>query len=280
MRRSLGVVLVLGIVITTVVWVASGWSHAVLVSDSMEPWASPGDLLLHREVPAREVEVGDVVTVPGTGGRLVTHRVVRLIDGGEGRVARLKGDRSRLPDPMPVSLQPEVDRVEAVVPGLGHVLMVGGPLLWGGMALLLTGATALLVSRRREHPELPTEATEQGIAGAEPDPRVQALLVTCEQFVDDGVPEIVVRDIVRVRLAALVGLPPAEQAEVVLELDDGPRFYVIACADADAAALSLVPAGSQRRRAATAALHQWWESVRGRLPASTTAIAEAWSPSD
>lgn len=279
MRRSLGgVLVVLGIVVATFAWIASGWSHAVLVSASMEPWASPGDLLLHREVPARDIEVGDVVTVPGAGGRLVTHRVVRLTDVGEGRVARLKGDRSRLPDPLPVPLQAEVARVEVVIPCLGDVLMVGSPLLWGGTTLLLVGAAALVVSRRREHPEAPVEAAEQDIEGTQSDPRLDALLATCEQLADDGVPDVVVHDIARVRLATLASLPPAEQADVVLELDDGARFYVIACADADAAALALVPVASQRRRAATAALDEWWAAVRDRLPASTAAVAEAWSP--
>ena len=66
MRRSLGVTLVLiGVVAAALAWLSPRWSWAVLASDSMEPWASPGDLLLHRQVPAEEIRVGDEVVVEG-----------------------------------------------------------------------------------------------------------------------------------------------------------------------------------------------------------------------
>lgn len=284
MRRSVGVVLLLlGVVVAATDWVARDWSHAVLASASMEPWASPGDLLVHRHVPAGEIEVGDVVTVRGARDRLVTHRVVQLAGTGDRRVARLQGDRSRLPDPVPVDLRGEVARVEVVVPRLGHVLRVGAPLLWGGVALLAAGGTALVVARRRDRVAdvaAGDEAPGRGAGPAGPDPRIHALLATCEQLAEDGVADVVVADVVRVRVAALAGLPSAERAGAVLALDDGARFYVVACADADVDALGLVPVGSQRRHAATAALDVWWDAVADRLPHPTVEVLDAWSPSD
>lgn len=272
MRRSIGVALLLaGFAVASLAWATSGWSYAVLTSPSMEPWASPGDLLLHRQVLASEIEVDDVVTVPISEDTLVTHRVVGLTGTGEGRVARLKGDRSRLADPVPVDLRGEVARVDVIVPYLGHVLIVGAPLLWGGVVFVLVGAGALVLSRRGRPP------VPEAPVAAGPDPRVEALLATCEQLADDGVPDVVLRDLVRVRVAAIAGLPSAERAGAVLELDDGGRFYVVACADADPGALALVHADSQRRRDATAALDLWWDAVADRLPAPTADALAAWS---
>lgn len=281
MRRSVGVALLLGVVVATLGWMATSWSHAVLASPSMEPWASPGDLLLHRLVPASEIEVGDVVTVRGAADRLVTHRVVRLSGTGDGRLARLQGDRSRLPDPSPVDLRGEVARVDAVIPRLGDVLTVGAPLLWGGVTLLAVGGGALVLARRHEHHgggSLRDDVADTP-CGVSPgvDPRVEALLATCEQLADDGLPDVVVTDVVRVRMAAVGGLPSAERSGAVLALDDGGRFYVVACADADSRALALVPVHSQRRQAATAALDSWWDAVADELPAPAAEALATWS---
>ena len=148
MRRSLGLAaLVLVAVVGVGAWLTASWSYAVLGSASMEPWAEPGDLLLHRLVPVERIEVGDVVTVPVPDRGLVTHRVVGL-DAQDGVVAVLKGDRSRLPDPTPVALPDRVERVVQVVPRVGTILQLGGRVLWIGTVLFLLGGVALVVAQR------------------------------------------------------------------------------------------------------------------------------------
>lgn len=263
MRRTRLVVVTLTVV-GLVVHLATAWSTAVLLSTSMEPWAGPGALLVHREVAAEQVEVGDVVTVRTRDGSLVSHRVVHLVADDGTVVARLQGDRSRLPDPVPVDLPDEVARVVLVVPALGDVLRVGGPTLGGALGLLALGATAVVVSRRRDHDDaVGDDATPRTDTV---DPRLAALLATAEQLAEDGLADVVVRDLVRVRSAPLFGLPSAERAGAVVSLDDGARFYVVALADADPAALGIVPPGSARRREATAALEEWWAAVEDRVP--------------
>jgi len=293
-RRIGGGLVLLGLLLA-VVLVSTGWSVVVLASPSMEPFASPGDLLVQRSVAAEDIVVGDVITVPAASDRLVTHRVVRLIpveDGGV--IARLKGDASPLTDPVPVRLQGEVTRVTSVVPMVGRVLTEQAA-LWGGLGLLVLGGGALIFTRRGGAPATAPAADQPATVApgpapaqrpaATPDPapaqppaatpvsaapsyesRVAALLATCEQFTDDGLPDVMLRDLVRVRVAGLLGLPPAEHAGVVHMLDDGARFYVVALEDADPAALALVPPGSERRHQASAALEAWWQVVGRRVP--------------
>lgn len=262
--RIAGWLVVLGLMLAVVAWSNAGLSFVVLASPSMEPYASPGDLLVHHEVPAEEVAVGDVVTVPVEGDTLATQRVVRLARSPSGAIsARLQGDASPLPDPVPVHLQGDVARVLVVVPVVGSVLTAGAPLLWGGLGLLVLGGGVLVVVRREEP------------AASEPDPRLEALLATCEQLAEDDMPTVVLRDLVRVRTAALLGLPSAERAGAVLALDDGARFYVIGLADADPDALALIPPGSERRIQATLALEQWWLVVARDVP---PVVAEQIAP--
>ena len=280
MRRSVGLAVLLALAGALFVWFVTGWSLAVLDSDSMEPYASPGDLLVHRIVPSSAVEDDDVVTVRVPERGLVTHRVVAIDDQEDERFAVLMGDASRFPDPVPVNLPDETDRVVLVVPGAGTFLRVGGPWLLGAVLLLLAGGLVLGLGQRRDRRAAPEPVTEPEPVAAPTrpavDPRIEALLATCEQFEEDGLAAPVLADIVRVRTAPIVGLPIAERSGAVLSLDDGARFYVLAVADADEAMLGLVPVGSERRRTGSGALDLWWGAVRDRVPAEVADAIEPW----
>lgn len=274
--RGIAVLLVVAAAVG-LAWSAGSWSTAVLGSASMEPWAASGDLLLHRAVPAADIAVGDVVTIPVAGRGLVTHRVVELTDAPDARAAVLKGDRSRLPDPAPVVLPEAVDRVVVVVPQLGSALRVGGPWLAAAIALVLAGLVVVAATRQPAEVVPDRSPPWQVDAPAAADPRVEALLATCEQLAEDGLARPVLADVVRVRVAAIAGLPPAEFAGPVLALDDGARFYVLAVVDADAAMLRLVPDDSRRRREASEALDRWWATVTPGLGRATRAVIQPWT---
>lgn len=275
MGRPLAVGVLLAIAGASLVLVVTTTSAAVLDSASMEPWASPGDLLVHRIVPATDIEVGDVATVPTSDRGLVTHRVVALEDDGDGRLAVLRGDASRFPDPSPVTLRDDVDRVVLVVPRLGTAVRTGGPWLLAGSVLLLVGLLVLGLARRGTAGpvEEPTATTAPPTVL---DPRMEALLATCEQLQEDGVTDAVLADVVRVRTAAIFGLPSAERSGAVLSADDGVRFYVLAVADVDTAMLELVPVASERRRGGSAALDAWWDAVADQLPQDATDAVQSW----
>lgn len=124
----------------------------VVVSGSMEPGIPVGSLIAGRTVPADQVEVGDVVTVPRREGTtdLVTHRVVevRTPEGADPGVRELvlRGDANETDDPMPYVVD-EVRRHVATLPGGGYavrtlqsgrgVVVVGGVLV---AAVVLTFA--------------------------------------------------------------------------------------------------------------------------------------------
>jgi signal peptidase len=115
----------------------------VVVSGSMEPTIPVGSLIAGRTVPAADVEVGDVVTVPRRAGTtdLVTHRVVEVRASDAARGARelvLRGDANATDDPAPYTVT-EVRRHVATVPGGGCVVRVlqstRGMVVLGGVLL-------------------------------------------------------------------------------------------------------------------------------------------------
>lgn len=256
-RRRWLVLLWLGIPTAVAAIVASQFSYAVLGSTSMEPWAPSGALVVHRGVASTDVEVGDVVTVHAPDRGLVTHRVVRLTEpDGDAVTARLQGDRNDLPDAVPVDLTGEVAVAVARIPVLGRVLRIAGPMTGVAVGLLSLGVAALAVASSDDRSTTPGPL----------DPRIEALLATCEQFAEDGMAPAALDDLVRVRTAAALGLPGVEDHAAYAGLDDGARFYVVALADADPEALGLVPAGSSRREQGTAAVDRWWQDVADDVP--------------
>ena len=91
----LGLVLFLGIQ-------TGNLQSLVVVSGSMIPTYEVGDGIVSRRVPARSLEVGDVVSVFTRDGVLVTHRIVQVEDGpGEARTLTLRGDNNPVDDPDP-----------------------------------------------------------------------------------------------------------------------------------------------------------------------------------
>ena len=93
-----------------------GWSRAVILSGSMEPSMSIGDLVIvHRE---KEYRVGDIV-VFDSGGLSVTHRILEKAQ--EGFVT--KGDANNVPDKELLSENHIIGRVAVVIPMVGKAVL-------------------------------------------------------------------------------------------------------------------------------------------------------------
>ena len=112
-----------------------GWSRAVILSGSMEPSMSIGDLVIvHRE---KEYRVGDIV-VFDSGGLSVTHRILEKAQ--EGFVT--KGDANNVPDKELLSENHIIGRVAVVIPMGGKaVLFLKNP---AGMMLIMMLAIWLI----------------------------------------------------------------------------------------------------------------------------------------
>jgi signal peptidase I len=96
-----------------------------VLSGSMRPTFSPGDMIVVRPEPVSAVRVDQVISyqVP-TGARQVeTHRVIRVLSGGAHPVIQTQGDANNTPDPWTAKLEGSTAwQLTAVVPKLGYVV--------------------------------------------------------------------------------------------------------------------------------------------------------------
>lgn len=110
---------------------------------SMEPTVPTGSAALVQEIPASEVEVGDILTVERPDQLPVTHRVISVEPGDtpQERVITMQGDANASPDANPYRIT-EGKVLRGSVPGMAKVIhQLGNPYVLGGITL----AAAILV---------------------------------------------------------------------------------------------------------------------------------------
>jgi signal peptidase len=134
-----------GLVLAVVVLLALGYRGLTVLSGSMEPALSAGDVVVQHQVSPRSLAVGDVVTFrdPEGGGRLITHRVRGVVER-DGRVEVItRGDANSGSERWSVPADGRLGRVVARVPHLGRALAwTHGGL--AALALLLVVPASLL----------------------------------------------------------------------------------------------------------------------------------------
>lgn len=109
---------------------------------SMAPTIPAGSVALVREIPASQIEVGEIVTVDREGKMPVTHRVMSVEGSGDTRTITMKGDANELEDPLPYTVS-KVRIVLASVPELANVIVwFSRPVVLGGITI----ASAALVT--------------------------------------------------------------------------------------------------------------------------------------
>lgn len=142
----------------------------VVLSGSMEPAMSPGDVVIVDA--SGPVEAGDVITYR-TGADTVptTHRVVGVQDGGY----ETKGDANGNADTGLVGPEAVIGRVVLTIPLVGHVILwANTPVGYVTLViapLVLLGASELFAWAKREPAEVEREASasEQAESGSDPD---------------------------------------------------------------------------------------------------------------
>jgi signal peptidase len=156
-----------------------GWKALDVLTGSMQPALSPGDLVIIHHVPLREIQVGDIVTYtnPANARQTITHRVVgRSIKDGV-QMITAKGDANSGPDaPFPGGRI--VGRVALTVPALGqavgwikHPLAVALIVVIPGLVVIASEVRTL---RRRLNHLKPKTAPE--ITPPPPPPRPRPLV--------------------------------------------------------------------------------------------------------
>lgn len=152
-----------------------GYRTATMLTGSMEPGISPGDVVVSVPRPVQDVAVGDVISyhIPVEDHRVETHRVVEVTPGADGRpVVVTKGDANPNKDPWTAHLAGDtVWQQVAVVPHLGEVVqLMRSPLVqtyvfWGGLGALMLLVLSMIWRKDAEE-ETQTEAEGSSIVSA------------------------------------------------------------------------------------------------------------------
>ena len=156
------------VALLTMLPVGLGLERFVATTDEMAPAIQRGALVLERDVPVGDLEIGDVITfVPPAASGIegpVTRRIVEI----DGPHLRTKADASPEVDPWPVPMAgPTQDRVVAQVPLVGYAYVgLVRPSLWSALAaglvsmalIVLAAWLHVLLERRRlaQEPRRPT----------------------------------------------------------------------------------------------------------------------------
>jgi signal peptidase len=120
-----------------------------VLSGSMRPTFSPGDMVIVTPEPVSAVRVGQVISyqVPVGVHQVETHRIVRILQGGPHPVVQTQGDANNWPDPWTARLEGATAwRLRAVVPHLGYVVnWLRGPTLRMVAIVVVPAVLALLM---------------------------------------------------------------------------------------------------------------------------------------
>lgn len=98
----------------------------IVLTDSMYPEISSGDLIICHTIEADDVEVDDVITFydpMGNGTTVVTHRVLEIIEKDGELSFRTKGDNNNAEDLVLVPEESIIGIYQSRIPAAGHVAM-------------------------------------------------------------------------------------------------------------------------------------------------------------
>src|SRR5215471_6307019 len=125
-----------------------------VLSSSMVPTFRPGDIVVVRPEPMRDLRVGQVITyqVPVGARQVETHRVAKIVRGlgSDHPVIQTKGDANTGLDPWTAQLEgTAVWRLEAVIPKAGYAVSALRNRAFHIAALLVMPALLALLALRR-----------------------------------------------------------------------------------------------------------------------------------
>ena len=137
---------VVGLVALVTVPRAAGVTPLTVLTGSMEPALTPGDVVLSEALAPLEVRPGDVVSFhdPSRDGELVTHRVESMRRTGASVRFVTKGDANDASETWAVPVDGRIGRASFSVPKVGHVLQFAGS-RDGKLALIALPALLLIL---------------------------------------------------------------------------------------------------------------------------------------
>jgi signal peptidase I len=136
-----------------------GYRAEPVLSGSMEPTLPVGSLAVLKEVPASDVERGDVVafSTPGQEDSITTHRIAAVERGGSRTVYRTRGDANTADDPWGLSQRGAMGELVVDVPYAGYVTRWLAQREVHAAVVILASLLALLMILRRIWREEPAD---------------------------------------------------------------------------------------------------------------------------
>jgi len=146
-----------------------GYNLYYILTGSMEPELSAGDIIVGKKVDTSVLSVGDVVVYGGlegeTKGKIITHKITDILTEGGDTVFITKGTANVISDP-PVKPDQIISRMEFKVPFAGAVFSLVNS-RWGffviiilPLGFLLAGEIISLVKACKEIKEEEQNETE------------------------------------------------------------------------------------------------------------------------
>ena len=121
----------------------------ILTTGSMEPAVRTGSLIFERQADPKTLAVGDIIGFRQPGSEYETiHRIVGRTEVGGRAWFTTKGDANPVDDAQTVGPEIKVYTSLAVIPYLGYLLMVTGPVLTFSPLFVLGGTALHSVVRR------------------------------------------------------------------------------------------------------------------------------------
>lgn len=148
-----------------------GYRTMTVLTGSMRPSMPEGSLIVQTPVPLEQIRVGDVISyrIPVDDHRVVTHRVVEVVAGGDQPVVRTKGDANAAPDPWVARLDGDRTwKVRFAVAKAGYVVQALRDPVAQRLSLFVVPAVLALVWLW--HIWAPHDRTSPAPAGTEPHP--------------------------------------------------------------------------------------------------------------
>lgn len=135
------------LVIALVVPLVAGWNSTTVMSNSMAPTLSQGDVVAYSEPDGSLLDVGTIIQFddPIREGSTITHRIVGVNSDG---TYQTKGDANRGPDStrVPIESVTGVGRMVSPYAGLPHFWLATGQYVWLVAWILLTAAAAVAMT--------------------------------------------------------------------------------------------------------------------------------------
>jgi len=139
-----------------------GYKPLIVLSGSMEPTILPGDIVIVKEVPAEDLQKGDIVSYLRENS-VITHRIMEISQTDGNRNFYTKGDNNNADDGVPVTDDMLEGKYLFRIPRLGHAAIFmqtpTGMLLFIAVPLILF--ILYDVFRRRHYDKREEKATKQ-----------------------------------------------------------------------------------------------------------------------